>query len=69
MGLTTEGKAAEERKGFQTRVSVDDEVVAEWKAGKYWQMGRCLWHLALFIQAQNPLQDLVGALNGLRVFL
>lgn len=49
MGLTTEGKAAEERKGFQTRVSVDDEVVAEWKAGKYWQMERCLWHLALFI--------------------
>lgn len=29
MALTTEGKAAEDRKGFQTRVSADDGAVAK----------------------------------------
>lgn len=53
VGLTTEGKAAEERKDLKLEVSLDDEVVAAWKAGKCWQ---------------NPLWDLMGALNGLRVF-
>lgn len=68
MGLTTEGKAAEDRKGFPTTCQW---MMEWWQRAEGWQilanrkvpMALCPLHIA-----QEPLQDLVGAPNSLSSF-